>query len=46
MDSCDRSVRAYKNGKTLDECKEIAKSLIPEFKIHIEKKVNCYGLKF
>lgn len=38
MDSCDRRVGAYKNGKTLDECKEIAKSLMPKFKIHIEKK--------
>ena len=36
MESCDRRVRAYKNGRTLDQCKEIAKSLNPEFKIYIE----------
>ena len=37
MGSCDRRVRAYKNGKTLDQCKEIAESLNPDFKQHIEK---------
>ena len=37
MDSCDRRVRSYKNGKTLDQCKEAAESLITEFKMHIEK---------
>ncbi len=37
MDSCDRRVRAYKNGKTLEECKEIAESLNPNFKEQIEK---------
>lgn len=37
MDSCDRRVKAYKNGKTLDQCKDIAKSLNPEFKIYIDK---------
>ena len=26
MDSCDRRVRAYKNGKTMEECKAIAES--------------------
>ena len=36
MESCDRRVKAYKNGRTLDQCKEIAKSLNPEFKIYIE----------
>ena len=40
MDSCDRRVRAYKNGKTLDQCKEAAESLIPKFKTHIEKNGN------
>ncbi|RZD45648.1 MAG: hypothetical protein CXT78_05080 [Thaumarchaeota archaeon] len=35
MDSCDRRVRAYKNGKTFDECKEIAESLNPYFKNQI-----------
>ncbi|KAF6244537.1 hypothetical protein [Nitrosopumilus sp. b2] len=37
MDRCDRRVRAYKNGKTLEECKEIAESLNPDFKSKIEK---------
>ena len=37
MDSCDRRVRAYKNGKTMDECKFIAESLNPGFKQHIKK---------
>ena len=36
MDSCDRRVRAYKNGKTLEQCKEIAESLNPDFKQQIE----------
>jgi len=27
MESCDRRVRAYRNGKTFDQCKEIAKSI-------------------
>ena len=27
MESCDRRIRAYKNGKTFDQCKEIAKSI-------------------
>ena len=35
MDSCDRRVRAYKNGKTFDQCKEIAESLNPYFKNQI-----------
>ena len=37
MDKCDRRVRAYKNGKTLEEYKELAESLNPNFKEHIEK---------
>ena len=37
MDSCDRRVRAYKNGKTMDECKTIAESLNPTFKKKIEQ---------
>jgi hypothetical protein len=36
MTSCDRRVRAYKNGKTLEQCKEIAESKIPDFKKQIE----------
>ncbi|MDH3313433.1 MAG: hypothetical protein OEM28_09860 [Nitrosopumilus sp.] len=38
MDSCDRRVHAYKNGKTFDECKEIAEFMNPDFKKHIEEK--------
>ena len=37
MDSCDRRVRAYKNGKTMDECKNIAESLNPTLKKKIEQ---------
>jgi hypothetical protein len=37
MDSCDARTRAYKNGKTFDECRQIAESLNPEFKEMIEK---------
>lgn len=36
MDSCDRRVRAYKNGKTMEECKEIAESMNPNFKSQID----------
>jgi hypothetical protein len=32
MDSCDRRVRAYKNGKTFDQCRDMAKSMNPDFK--------------
>jgi len=32
MDSCDRSVRAYKNGKTFDQCRNTAESMNPDFK--------------
>ena len=38
MNSCDRRIRAYKNGKTLEECKKIAESLNPNFKRQIEEK--------
>lgn len=37
MDTCDTRIRAYKNGKTFDQCKELAKSMNPAFKDHIEK---------
>ncbi len=41
MESCDRRVRAYKNGKTLEECRDIAESMNPDFKkqIHMNGKV-------
>ena len=38
MESCDRRIRAYKNGKTLEECKDIAESLNPDFKKQIDHK--------
>lgn len=38
MDSCDRRVRAYKNGKTMEQCKEIAESMNPGFKKQIIEK--------
>ena len=37
MESCDSRTRAYKNGKTFEECKKIAESLNPFFKDHIKK---------
>lgn len=38
MDSCDRRIRAYKNGKTFDQCKSEAESMNPGFKKIIEDK--------
>jgi hypothetical protein len=38
MDSCDRRVHAYKDGKTFDQCKEIAESMNPVFKKQIDDK--------
>jgi hypothetical protein len=32
MDRCDVRTRAYKNGKTFDQCAQIAEALNPEFK--------------
>ncbi len=32
MDNCDIRTRAYKNGKTFDQCRQIAEALNPEFK--------------
>ena len=37
MESCDRRVRTYKNGKTFDQCRDIAESLNPDFKKQIEQ---------
>ncbi len=37
MDSCDRRVRAYKDGRTFDECRDMAESLNPDFRQIIEK---------
>jgi hypothetical protein len=35
MESCDRRVRAYKNGKTFEQCSEIAKSI----NVQIQKQI-------
>ncbi len=37
MDSCDVRTRAYKNGKTFDQCKEIAESMNSQLKTQIEE---------
>jgi hypothetical protein len=37
MESCDRRVRTYKNGKTFDQCRTVAESLNPDFKKQIEE---------
>ena len=37
MDACDSRTRAYKNGKTFDQCKEIAKTLSLELGEKIKK---------
>ena len=38
MDSCDRRVRAYNNGKTFDQCRDAAEAMNPDFKKYIEEK--------
>lgn len=37
MDICDVRTRAYKNGKTFDQCKEIAESMNAQLKQQIEE---------
>ena len=37
MEKCDSRTRAYKNGKTFDQCKEIANILSLELQEKIEK---------
>ena len=39
MDSCDIRTRAYKNGKTFDQCREIAKITSDQ----LEKKIEQLG---
>ncbi len=39
MDSCDSRTRAYKNGKTFDECKEIAESISSQ----LQKQISQNG---
>lgn len=40
MDACDSRTRAYKNGKTFDQCREIAKSVSSQ----LEKKIEQTGV--
>jgi len=42
VDSCDTRVRAYKNGKTFDQCREIAESLNPSFKKQIDENGKIF----
>ena len=39
MESCDRRIRAYRNGKTFEQCKEIAKSMNQQ----IQKQISTKG---
>lgn len=39
MDACDARTRAYKNGKTFDQCKEIAETVSSQ----LSKKINETG---
>ncbi len=38
MESCDIRTKAYKNGKTFNECKQIAEKMNLELKVIIEKQ--------
>ena len=42
MDSCDARTRAYKNGKTFYQCKEIAENMSSQ----IAKKINESGMVY
>jgi len=42
MESCDRRTRAYKNGKTFDQCREIAKFMNPDFRKQIDQKGKVF----
>jgi hypothetical protein len=37
VDRCDRHNRAYKNGKTFDQCRDIAESMNSDFKRQIKE---------
>ena len=39
MEACDRRTRAYKNGKTFDECKEIAEQM----NVQLQKEIQKFG---
>ncbi len=40
MEKCDSRTRAYKNGKTFDQCKEIAKQLSSK----LGEQIAMYGI--
>jgi phenylpropionate dioxygenase-like ring-hydroxylating dioxygenase large terminal subunit len=40
MDSCDTRTRAYKNGKTFDQCRQIAETISAQ----VAKKINETGV--
>lgn len=37
MEQCDIRVTAYKDGRTFDDCRKIARSLLPKIKSQIDK---------
>lgn len=37
VDKCDIRVTAYKDGRTFDECRKAARSIVPKIKTHIDK---------
>ncbi len=39
MDSCDTRTRTYKNGKTFDQCKEIAEKM----NLLLQQQINTKG---
>ena len=39
MDSCDTRTRAYKNGKTFEQCKEIAEKM----NLLLQQQINTKG---
>ncbi len=40
MDACDTRTRAYKNGKTFEQCKEIAEKV----SLQLAKKIDDVGM--
>lgn len=38
MDACDTRTRAYKNGKTFDQCRKIAENLSSDFAKKVDDK--------
>lgn len=37
MDTCDSRTRAYKNGKTFDQCRDVAESLSSDLDVKIRQ---------